>query len=238
MENVRTFVIHVRGNRQRELHISSEMSRHNIKYEFILDGNMEDITEKLLEKYFTGEMKKVSPRASCALKHFFVYEKMIEENIPVALVFEDDIELYDSFQNVFESSVSEARKENLENFIISYESSTQNFISNSEAVSGKYLYRKSHGRCAGAYLLNLNAAKTILQYAYHEKCGTVLDWFHNEFSDKGLLGIYWCHPPVAEQQSHNGKVFSLLDEKKQGYFYRVKFFLQKKYKEKILSRFR
>ena len=65
-----------------------------------------------------------------------------------------------------------------------------------------------------------------------------MDWFHNEISDKGLIKIYWCHPAIAEQQSHNGKIQSLLDEKKQGRYYRLKYFLEKMYKKKVLSRFR
>ncbi len=238
MEKVKTFVIHVRGNKEREKHIKRELQKHNIDYEFILEGNMEDITENNLEKYFSDDYKKISPQTSCVLKHFYAYEQIVKNNISIALVFEDDIELFNSFQKIFEASVKESVTENLSGFIVSYEASTQNFIGKSEEVARKYLYKKNNGRCAGAYLIDVAAAKMILDYTYKYKCNMNVDWLHNELSAKGILKIFWCHPPVAEQQSHNGKIQSLLDSKKQGNFYRIKYFIQKVYKEKILSRLR
>lgn len=238
MEKIKTFVIHVRGNKERENHIRKELGKHCIEFEFILDGNKEDIPPFYLEKYFRDDFKKKSPQTSCVLKHLLAYEKIVENKIPMALIFEDDIELFDSFQKVFEQSVIEAKKENLTGFIISYESSNQKFISKSEEEQGKYVYLKNHGRCAGAYLVDLKAAITILENAEKQKCNMNVDWFHNELSDNEKLKIYWCHPPIAEQQSHSGKVQSLLDEKKQGRYFRIKYLIQKKYKEKILSRLR
>jgi glycosyl transferase, family 25 len=237
MQRVKTYVIHVRGNKERENYIRNELKKFNIEFEFILEGNMEDMTDDDLDKYFKDDFKTVSPRTSCTIKHFFVYERMVKDNVPVALVFEDDIELFSSFPEIFDKSLKETA-EMRESFIISYESSTQEFISKSEEVPGKVLYHKPKGRCAGAYLIDLTAAKIILEYGNRTKVNFCMDWVHNELSDKGSLKIYWCHPAIAEQQSHNGKIQSLLDEKKQGKYYRLKYFLQKVYKKRILSRFR
>jgi predicted glutamine amidotransferase len=53
-------------------------------------------------------------------------------------------------------------------------------------------------------------------------------------ADKGLLEIYWCHPAIMEQQSHNGKLPSLLDGKKHGILRRISYASQKLYKRIIL----
>ncbi|MEO5572201.1 MAG: glycosyltransferase family 25 protein [Bacteroidia bacterium] len=234
---IKTYVIHVRGNTERENFIRNELKKFNIDFEFILNGNIEDLTDGDLNKYFKDDFKISSPRSSCTIKHFFVYERMVENNISVALVFEDDIELSGNFPEIFDKSLKEAA-EMRESYVISYESSTQEFISSSEVIPGKVLYQKTHGRCAGAYLIDLAAAKKILEYGLKNKVNVCMDWVHNVLSEKGWLKIYWCHPAIAEQQSHNGKIQSLLDEKKQGPYYRLKYFLEKTYKQKILSRFR
>jgi glycosyl transferase family 25 len=214
------------------------LKKFNIEFEFILEGNMEDMTNADLDKYFKDDFKTVSPRTSCTIKHFFVYERMIKDNVPMALVFEDDIELFLSFEKVFDQSLKEIAEKKLESYVISYESSTQGFISSSEEIPGEVLYHKPTGRCAGAYLIDLTAAKRILEEGIKNKSNVCMDWFHNILSDKELLKIYWCHPAIAEQQSHNGKIQSLLDQKKQGRYYRLKYFIEKTYKQKILSRFR
>lgn len=237
MQGVKTYVIHVRGNKARENYIRNELKKFNIDFEFILEGNMEDMTDDDLTKYFRDDFKTVSPRTSCTIKHFYAYERMVENNVPVALIFEDDIELFSSFPGVFDKSLKEAA-EMRESFVISYESSTRDFISKSEEIPGRVLYHKPIGRCAGAYLIDLAAAQRILEYGNRTKVNFCMDWVHNELSDKGALKIYWCHPAIAEQQSHNGKIQSLLDEKKQGAYYRLKYFLEKTYKHKVLSRFR
>jgi len=238
MQKIKTYVIHVRGNKERENYIRNELKKFNIEFEFILGGNMEDMTNADLDKYFKDDFKTVSPRTSCTIKHFFVYERMVRDNVPVALVLEDDIELFASFEKVFDQSLNEISENKLESYVVSYESSTQEFISKTEEIPGRVLYQKPAGRCAGAYLIDLAAAKMILEYGLKNKSNVCMDWFHNELSDKGLLKIYWCHPAIAEQQSHNGKIHSLLDQKKQGRYYRLKYFLEKTYKQKILSRFR
>jgi glycosyl transferase, family 25 len=237
MQSIKTYVIHVRGNKERENYIRNELKKFNIEFEFILEGNMDNMTGADLDKYFKDDFKTVSPRTSCTIKHFYAYERMVENNIPVALVFEDDIELFSSFPEVFDTSLKEAAELH-ESFVISYESSTQDFIRKSEEIPGKVLYHKPVGRCAGAYLIDLTAAKRILEEGIKNKSNVCMDWFHNEVSDKGLIKIYWCHPAIAEQQSHNGKIRSLLDEKKQGHYYRLKYLIQKTYKQKILNRFR
>ena len=48
------------------------------------------------------------------------------------------------------------------------------------------------------------------------KCNKIIDWYHNELIDTIGLQNYWCHPPIVEQGSHNGKMQSIIDDKKYG----------------------
>lgn len=238
MQDVKTYVIHVKGAVERERHIKKELAKHKIPFEFMLDGNVENITNEQLERYFDGEMKRKIPPTSCALKHILVYEKIIAENIPKALIFEDDIELFDSFSTIFSASLLEIKNQNLENYIISYENSTLQYVKQSEIISNQVLYKKDYSRCAGAYMIDIKAAKKIIQHIYHQKCNKPIDWVHHELIVNKTLNVYWSHPPIAEQKSHNGKMQSLIDHKRNGFFRRISFFLQKIYKHQILYRLR
>lgn len=238
MQELKTYVIHVKGAVEREKYIKRELAKHNITFEFILDGNMEEITHEQLEKYFDGVMKNRTPQTSCALKHILAYENMIEENVQKALIFEDDIELFNSFTKIFNTSLLEIHNHQLKKYIISYENSTLQYVKRSERVSGQVLYKKDHSRCAGAYLIDIEAAKEIIQYLSQQKCDKPIDWIQHELIKNKKINVYWSHPVIAEQRSHNGKMPSLIDHKKMGFFRKLSFFLQKIYKHQILYRLR
>jgi glycosyl transferase family 25 len=228
------FVIHVRGNNVREAYITNELKRHGIDFEFVSDGNIEDLSPDIMRDFFDAPIKNDLPATSCAYKHLLACKKILDTTIPHALILEDDIELSGSFEATFNKSIAEALALRLKGYLISYESSGHKYVPRSERRPGKILYPKPHGRCAGAYLIDAFAAERILRYTMSEKFRQNIDWHHNEMADKGLLEIYWCHPAVAEQQSHNGKLPSLLDGKKWGFLRRISYALQKLYRRLIL----
>lgn len=238
MQDIKTYVIHVKGAVEREKYIKKELAKHNITFEFILDGNMEDITNEQLERYFDGELKHKTPQTSCALKHILVYEKMIKEDIQKALVFEDDIELSSIFNKIFNTSLLEIQSQHSNKYMISYENSTLQYVKRTERISGQVLYKKDQGRCTGAYLLDIEAAKEMIKYLSQYKCDKPIDWIHYELIKNKAINVYWSHPSIAEQRSHNGKMRSLIGHKKMGFFRRISFFLQKIYKHQILYRLR
>jgi glycosyl transferase, family 25 len=227
MISPQVFVIHVRGNSVREAYITGEMSRHGIAFEFVSDGNIEDLSPDIIEGFAVEPLKSDLPAVSCAYKHLLACSRILERELPFALILEDDIELSASFSAVLANSIAEAHRQGLTGYLISYESTGHHYIKRSELRPGKTLYRKPHGRYAGAYLIDACAAKRLVAYAGSEKCRLPLDWIHNELADKGLLAIFWCHPAVAEQQSHNGKLPSLLDGKEWGLLRRIVYTLQK-----------
>lgn len=238
MINVKTFVVHVKGNEERRKHIEGELGRAGINFEFMLDGNMDTITPERLEKFFSKKMKAVTPQTSCAIKHLLIYEKILEDKIPQALIFEDDIVLAKDFGEYFERTLGELKEMTPVNYLTSYENTTLRFVKASESIPNKLLYPKDDVRCTGAYLIDLEAARSILSYTYQHKCHVTIDHFHKFCFDHNVLkNVYWCHPPIAEQMSHNGLMKSLIDEKKYGYFRRFAFFCQKLYK-KILYKLR
>lgn len=105
-------VIHVRGNEERKRYVESQISALNMPYAFINDGNKEDLTPEIIERYFADNGEKdtmygVFPRTSCAYKHILAMQYIISHNLEGALILEDDIRLKSNFTDVFARSMDE-----------------------------------------------------------------------------------------------------------------------------------
>lgn len=233
MQAIKVFVIHVRGAKERENHIRKELGKFNIDFEFILDGNKEDITQTHLNKYFADNYKEITGGTSCTLKHILAAEKLLEQSLPYALIFEDDIFLRPNFNEVLLGILEEVKRDKLSNFILSLENTNHTYVPKKEIIEGKYLYKKPQGRCAGAYIIDYEFATNFLASIDKEKCHCIIDWYHNHLADKKLINIYWSHPHIAEQGSHNGSLESFLDNKKTGWFRKMVYFFQGKIKSFI-----
>lgn len=232
MNNLKIYVIHVRGEKEREKHMRQELEKFKLEAEFMLDGNKEDITPQTLTQYFTGSMHEVSGKVSCALKHIKVYESIISNKIEQALIFEDDIILKSNFESTLHDVLEEIKERQLSNYFISLENSNHGYIKKHEREAGKHLYEKKQGRCAGAYLIDYQCAQSLIQEIKYNKCGEAIDWFHNQLLEQQKITIYWAHPYLAEQGSHNGSFKSLIDNKPSGWFRKMVYYFQRVIKSK------
>ncbi len=96
---IHTYVLHVKkGYESRGEHIRKMLSKIRLPFELILEGDMCDLTDNTLNKYFSREMHKIAPDTSCALKHLLAYEAILNNNYPGALILEDDIILHKNFR--------------------------------------------------------------------------------------------------------------------------------------------
>ncbi len=226
------FVVHVRGNKLREEHVKKELSDKNLSFEFILDGNKEDLNDAILKKYFSEGFAEASSATSCVYKHILIYKKILAEKIEQALIFEDDIVLYKDFLKILDSVLNETQQKGLENYLISLESYSLNIIT--KPKKNQFLYRKESGRCAGAYLVDYKFAYNAIRFVEQKKCHLQIDWMHNIMAKQGVINVYWAHPPIAEQKSHNGTFDSLLNPDMKRSFFRR---LNHNYKKYLKSKF-
>lgn len=236
------FIIHTKADiGKRRASIEKQMSNHQLEYTFMFEGDKADLDEKTLDKWLGGKirMSGASADASCVIKHLLCMEETANSKLAGALIFEDDALLADNFYTIFKQSLEEIKNvfaaENSA-FLISYENSSFQFVSQSQVVKGQCLYKAPASRCAAAYYISKKACEMILSEIAQRKCETPVDWYFNTLSDKGLLDIYWTHPPIVEQGSHNGSMRSLLDDKKFGSFRSLNFAIQKFIKQHILRR--
>ena len=202
------FVLHVReGYDDRERHVDSMMADKHIDFEYVLDGDMSDLTPGLLAEYFAGDMARRTPATSCAMKHLIACRHIVERGLDGALVLEDDIILLDRFTDIFRKGMAELAANgewNSRPVIVNYEDTRLRFVPRSKRVRGRVLYEGDRDRMTGALYVNARAARLILDRARSCKMDCPIDLFHCRLLRQGLLTYLWCQPVIATQGSHTG----------------------------------
>ena len=212
---ISTYVIHAKygyefhGNRVVKL-----FDEQNIPFEFVTDGTPESLTPKIKTKYFRDVFaEKTRPGSlSCSLNHIYAMERFLESDKKYGLFFEDDPCFLRNFEEGMSRLFPQIEKLN-SSFIISLENTSLNFPSYWQTKKGKLLYEAKRGRMAGCYLMDRIGVEKTMAFVYKEKCGHLPDWLHNELIEKGIVKMYWAHPPLIEQGSHNGILSSSISTK-------------------------
>lgn len=167
------FVISLERAVDRRAHIKQLMDGFGMPFEFIRATDGTFFTENEYALYSKSETIKLlgyeltANELACAISHIRVYEKMVLENIEQAIIFEDDA--------MFDEKFVETLK-NLEKFpkdwgLINFSSATYTYPTTIEVIPGHFVseFRKPVKFCVG-YMMNLNAAKKLLELAYPVRC--------------------------------------------------------------------
>ncbi len=215
---MKVLVIHAAKLKERGEHIDRMLREMGIDYEFISEGDADALTEALLDKYLKDgpeQMHQKSSRASCTIKHFLAYEKIVRMGWEGALILEDDIVLHQNFLPQFQQSIDEYQQTMADgNVLISYEDSSLQFVPRSKREKGRMLYPATTGRMAGAYYINHHAAKGILERLKLHRCDVPIDLYHYQLIQERFITYLWCQPALATQGSFTGAFRSSLSSKK------------------------
>lgn len=211
--DTKVLVLHVKnGYEEREKHIQRMMAAEGIAFDFILDGDKNELSDEILDRYFTGEMKQVTSATSCAMKHLLACRHIVEHDLPGALVLEDDMILYRNFKPVFAACMKEIEQRRIDSPLISFEDSALKFVPGSQRKRGQHLYPATSDRFAGCLFYSRGCAEQILDYVERQKCDLPIDLLHKALITRIGLSYYWCHPAIATQGTHNGLFASSINE--------------------------
>lgn len=102
---IKTFAINLVSQNEKREHILNECEQHNIDAEIIEAVNGKELTEKQIHTlvYDYPACSLTRGEIGCALSHIAVYQHMIEENTPLALILEDDAILDESTNTVLDA---------------------------------------------------------------------------------------------------------------------------------------
>ena len=234
------YVTHaLKGYEIQEEWVKNLFGKNGLEFEFVTEGDPSLFTDEVLSRYFIPDIRRNLSDGilSATLNHILCYERIARARNKYALVFENDPFFLGNFNEHIERVAREAQSLD-EGFMISLENTTLTFPSRKVTRKGRYLYEARRGRCAGAYLMDLKAARDILEDLKTNKCPTVIDWWHNQLIERGVVRMYWAHPPFVEQGSHNGKMSATISTRARGLRRQIAWQAQKLYKTHVLRRFR
>ena len=195
---MRTFVLNLEHNTERKKYMQDILKGIPIDYEFFPAVYGKSITN--IDQFYDSKLaQKKSKRQlnageiGCALSHKAIYKKMIDENIPQALILEDDISLSSDFYSVYKA-LSEIKIGN--KIVLLGTMSTKKkwkiWKNQLTADHSMYLVLNNYGGTYG-YVIGLDAAKKI--YYHNEKVFIEADkWKYY----RRLSQIWLVSPSIVE----------------------------------------
>lgn len=205
------FIIHVsEGYEERREHIDRHLPEKGFhQYEYMLDGDIKDLTPEVLKKYFSNSHNLAEK--SCAYKHIRVYEEMVARNIETALVFEDDAFLTSHALEQLKKVEKEMASER--NYIVNIEQSNRS-VPLYYKQKGKLCYIASHTKRTGGYIIHLDVAKKFVQFFESNTTAMPSDAFQTNMRKELQYNTFWMDPPIVQQGSKDGTFESELSKRK------------------------
>lgn len=223
----KVYVIHVsKGYEDREQHINKHLAEQGIAFEYILDGDISDLSEEIVSQTFVGRATRNPAVMSCAYKHFLAYEALLASNASWALVLEDDIFLKSNFTKTLRNYLIRTPLPGDRPVLFNLEGANR-YVPWIRKKRGVHVYRAGHTKLAGAYLINRLAAQTYLAYIKEHKCAYPLDHFQTKIGQATGVQFYWAEPFLACQGSKNGAFASELSHRRKTRFRWISDFARK-----------
>ncbi len=205
---MKTYIINLLTRPDRKDFMGSQMEKGDLDYEFIkaVDGKMlsdqeiDTVTLNFSASHLTkGEV-------ACALSHLSIYQKMIDNNIDIALVLEDDVYVPDNIDSVLQKilSIEQNNKPNI--YLLS---DVEAYIENSSLYEG--IYRIESASKAHCYVINKTAAKKMLKklipIRYEADMWTIFNFYN-------YAHVYCIYPHVADVIGYGDKTDSNLENER------------------------
>ncbi len=225
------YVINVKNFTERRQLIESQLSKLKLSAEFILDWDKDELTEEIIDQFFTGN--ELTPgQMSCATKHIIALQKVAQQTQGYSLVLEDDAVFSDDFELGLSRALQESS--NFTGAKVIFIGSGGNFYTpKSKRVKGQHLYIGSRGRFADSYILDAETAQLRLDWIMKNKVSQPID---NQFEtiDRDFnIQMLWLEDPVVEQGSKAGMFDSSLEPAPPPWLQRI-FFAWEKLKRKYI----
>jgi glycosyl transferase family 25 len=162
----------------------------------------------------------------CTLSHWKVYQQMVANNVPVALILEDDMKLPNNLEGLLAAIEQNIAKEEV--ILLYYQAlyevqfSTQNTASLVPPYTLHYPIDMSHIGAGGAYVITLDVAKALLQEMVPVR---VSNDCYAYFYERKAISSLRCILPFAATSSFFESTINYV--KKDNLFGTVKAFLTK-----------
>jgi glycosyl transferase family 25 len=204
------FVLSVATFADRIAHITGQMRRHAIEFEFVFEFDANVIPDELVERLFApSDMKRA--HQSLVLKHVHTWRECVRRGLRRVLVFEDDAVLADDFAPALAAALREA--DSLGGPWMIYLGRGDNQYVGTRGASGA-LVPGGTLPATDALVFNREAARARLAFLETHRITRPADWLMRETDAAVGVPHYWLARPIVEQGSMSGRFESVLDDRR------------------------
>lgn len=171
---MKTYALSLKRVSQRYNYINEHLKKLGVEYELIegVDGML--LTDEQLNK--ECDMEAVNAKRewlsngmlACAMSHYNIYQKIVNENIPCAFIVEDDASLPDNILELLDLIEPHLHKnEVLMLYYISFNTcllSTKDAVDIGNGYSLNFPLNPHQPICTGAYIVTQDAARTLVNF--------------------------------------------------------------------------
>ncbi len=199
---MRAFLINLDRDKDRLAAADSQLRALGIAYERVPAVSGKNLTKAEIRKHvsrlralFANGTMYTPGQIGCALSHMNIYRRMLSENVPVALVMEDDVRFSSDAPRIisFVSSVINPEKPQ---WVLLSDHSHGHAMEIKASGEAPHLERCGYDYCTEAYVVTLAAAKEILRINHPMvvTCDSYPRW-----TKRGHIELYHAKPTVAIQ---------------------------------------
>lgn len=198
---INTFVISVPNQNERRGCTEKKLNSMGIEFSFfdavwgkdVISDNRNDY-RKLLD---SSAFEKLNPgEIGCALSHYLVYKKILDEKIPFSLILEDDIQLHEDFPELSREIYECAERLSWDICFLSHFRNVRPSFWRTIKLSSKFKIAPPVDPPYGtqAYIISYNWAKKLLEEGSPVRMPS--DWLTSKSRDLGGK-VYGIFPPIA-----------------------------------------
>ena len=204
---MRAYVINLKRSTDRRMNITEQLTKHGIDYEIVeaVDGRELDLTDPqtinaIAPSFLAADWFRPG-HAACAMSHLSVYRKIIDANLPWALILEDDVTIPADLSTMAEAVA--AYLTGAEVALLNFDSEQVCKVSRigaAELPSGRKLVLPLDVHIpvsAAAYVITREACERIANGALPIRA-KVDNWGH--IYDDGMIDRLRCVVPLAVEK--------------------------------------
>lgn len=200
------YVISLPYAQDRRKHIKQEFAKHQIDFVFFdaITPNQIDCIAQKYTIHFNSDCTLSEGEKACFLSHVLLWHKVIDEQLPQLVIFEDDICFGNNIQFFlqFDVFIQHIYQKGLEFDVIKLETFLEKVHLGKKHIIQERAVQKLHSphMGAGAYIISYQGAQKLLHYIKNNQ-STILAIDHMIFEMyiKNLY-IYQINPAVCIQQ--------------------------------------
>lgn len=197
------YYVNLDKDTKRREFMEAQLSKIGQTYERVPGIYGRELSKKDLDKYYSKKLalRKQSrelyfSEIGCALSHVNIYQKIVEQNLPYAMILEDDVVIPENFDNVIANLVHLIRPEQPEILLLSPAHGDFNQLSRIRSSGEFKAVPFVFGFYTSSYIVTQTAARSLIKE--HTPLGMVIDnW--KRMNDFKVADFYVVSPCLIMQ---------------------------------------